>query len=81
MTVGKFTPREIEGATKGARDSGEDVWLTDPGARGEGRFMCRCTAAGERNAENVVVLRDMPEVAARYEAEWQRLRAESEGWK
>lgn len=36
------------------------------------------TAAAEaRNAENLLVLRDMPQVAARYEAEWQRLWAES----
>ena len=38
-------------------------------------------AAVTANAENVVVLRDMPDVAARYEAEWQRLWSEGEGWK
>ena len=46
--AGKFTTREIEGATKQARDSGRDVWLTDAGSRGEGRFTCRSTPAGAR---------------------------------
>lgn len=46
--AGKFTPRQIEAATLSARESNSDVWLTDPGARGEGRFMCRCTPAGAR---------------------------------
>ena len=36
-------------------------------------------AAATRNAENVVVLRDTPEVAATYEREWERMWAESEG--
>jgi integrase len=44
---GKFTTREIESATILARN-GEDRFLTDPGARGEGRFRCRCTPAGAR---------------------------------
>ena len=33
--------------------------------------------AEARNAENVLVLREEPEVAGRYEAEWERLWAES----
>jgi len=45
---GKFTGREIEGATLEARQTGKDVWLTDAGSRGEGRFTCRCTPAGAR---------------------------------
>ncbi len=35
-------------------------------------------SASVRNAENVLVLRDDPAVAARYTAEWERLWAESE---
>ena len=34
-------------------------------------------AAAERNAENIVVLRDMPEIAAAYEQEFERLWVES----
>jgi phosphatidylserine/phosphatidylglycerophosphate/cardiolipin synthase-like enzyme len=34
-------------------------------------------AAQTRNAENLIVLRDMPDVASRYEAEWERLWNES----
>lgn len=40
------------------------------------------TAAAERsNAENLLVLRNEPAIAARYEAEWRRLWSESEQWK
>jgi phosphatidylserine/phosphatidylglycerophosphate/cardiolipin synthase-like enzyme len=35
-------------------------------------------AAVDRNAENVLVLRDVPELAAQYAAEWQRLWNEAE---
>jgi phosphatidylserine/phosphatidylglycerophosphate/cardiolipin synthase-like enzyme len=35
-------------------------------------------AAEEQNAENVIILRDSPDVAAPYEREWQRLWAESQ---
>jgi len=45
---GKFTAREIEGATLEAKSIGKDIWLTDAGSRGEGRFTCRCTRAGGR---------------------------------
>lgn len=45
---GKFTAREIEGATLEARDTGADAWCIDPGARGEGRFACRCYPSGAR---------------------------------
>ena len=39
------------------------------------------TAAAESsNAENVLVLRDDPQVAERYEAEWERMWAESREW-
>ncbi len=37
-------------------------------------------AAARSNAENVVVIRDDPAVAAAYEAEWQRMWAESEAF-
>jgi integrase len=46
--AGKITTAEIERATRDAKNAGADVWLTDPGARGEGRFMVRCTPAGAR---------------------------------
>ena len=42
------TAREIEAASNKARANGRDVWLTDPGARGQGRFTIRCTASGSR---------------------------------
>ena len=45
---GKFTTREIEGATLEAKSTGKDVWLTDAGSRGEGRFACRCYPSGAR---------------------------------
>ena len=39
------------------------------------------TAAAESsNAENVLILRDAPEIAARYEQNWQGLWAESQPW-
>ncbi len=42
------TAREIEAASGKAKSNGKDVWLTDPGARGQGRFTVRCTGAGAR---------------------------------
>lgn len=42
------TAAGVEKAAKHARRTGADVWLTDAGARGEGRFMIRCTPAGAR---------------------------------
>jgi integrase len=45
---GVITSREIESATSRARTGGKDVWLTDPGARGQGRFTIRCTPSGAR---------------------------------
>jgi phosphatidylserine/phosphatidylglycerophosphate/cardiolipin synthase-like enzyme len=39
------------------------------------------TAAAESsNAENVLVLRDYPQVAGEYEAEWEKLWVESQPW-
>ena len=38
------------------------------------------TAAENGNAENVLVLREYPEVARQYEVNWQRLWAESRPW-
>ena len=46
--VAMVTAREIEAASNKAKVEGKDVWLTDPAARGQGRFMVRCTAAGAR---------------------------------
>jgi len=46
--AGVITAREIEAATTDAAATGKDVWLTDPGARGQGRFTIRCTASGSR---------------------------------
>jgi integrase len=43
-----ITAREIDSATSKARASRKDVWLTDPGVRGRGRFTIRCTASGAR---------------------------------
>lgn len=43
-----ITAREIDAATLRARAAGKDVWLTDPGARGQGRFTIRCTTYGSR---------------------------------
>ena len=45
---GVITAREIEAGTSKAKSGGRDVWLTDPGARGQGRFTIRCTPAGAR---------------------------------
>ena len=46
--AGVITAREIDAATSRARAGGNDIWLTDPGARGQGRFTIRCTPAGAR---------------------------------
>ena len=43
---GVITAREIDAGTSKARASKKDVWLTDPGARGQGRFTIRCTPSG-----------------------------------
>lgn len=45
---GVITAREIESASSKARAAGRDIWLTDPGARGKGRFTIRCTPSGAR---------------------------------
>lgn len=45
---GVITAREIDAGTGKAKASGKDVWLTDPGARGQGRFTIRCTPSGAR---------------------------------
>lgn len=45
---GVITAREIESASSKARSAGRDIWLTDPGARGQGRFTIRCTPSGAR---------------------------------
>ena len=45
---GVITAREIDVGTSKARASRKDVWLTDPGARGQGRFTIRCTPSGAR---------------------------------
>jgi integrase len=46
--AGVITTREIEAGTSRAKGAGKDVWLTDPGARGQGRFTIRCTPSGAR---------------------------------
>lgn len=46
--TGVITAREIDAATSKARASRKDVWLTDPGVRGRGRFTIRCTPSGAR---------------------------------
>lgn len=43
-----ITAREIEAASARARSQARDIWLTDPAARGQGRFTIRCTASGAR---------------------------------
>ena len=48
VRAGVITSREIDAATSKARTAGKDVWLTDPGARGQGRFTIRCTPSGAR---------------------------------
>ena len=45
---GVITAREIDVATSKARASRKDIWLTDPGVRGRGRFTIRCTPNGAR---------------------------------
>jgi integrase len=45
---GVITAREIDVASSKARASGKDIWLTDPGVRGRGRFTIRCTPSGAR---------------------------------
>jgi integrase len=45
---GVITAREIDVATSKARASRKDIWLTDPGVRGRGRFTIRCTPSGAR---------------------------------
>jgi integrase len=46
--TGVITAREIDVATSKAKSSKKDVWLTDPGVRGRGRFTIRCTPSGAR---------------------------------
>jgi len=43
-----ITAREIEAASGRAKADARDVWLTDPAARGQGRFTIRCTPSGAR---------------------------------
>lgn len=45
---GVITAREIDVASSKARASRKDIWLTDPGVRGRGRFTIRCTPSGAR---------------------------------
>lgn len=45
---GVITTREIDLATSKARAYRKDIWLTDPGVRGRGRFTIRCTPSGAR---------------------------------
>lgn len=45
---GVITARAIDVATSKARASQKDIWLTDPGVRGRGRFTIRCTPSGAR---------------------------------
>ena len=45
---GVITAREIDVAASKARASRKDIWLTDPGVRGRGRFTIRCTPSGAR---------------------------------
>ena len=44
--AGKITTREVETASRLARATAAEVPLTDPGARGEGRFLARCFPSG-----------------------------------
>ncbi len=46
--AGVITARAIDVATSKARASRKDIWLTDPGVRGRGRFTIRCTPSGAR---------------------------------
>jgi flagellar hook-associated protein FlgK len=43
-----ITAREIDVASSKARATRKDIWLTDPGVRGRGRFTVRCTPSGAR---------------------------------
>ena len=45
---GVITARAIDVATSKARASRKDIWLTDPGVRGRGRFTIRCMPSGAR---------------------------------
>jgi integrase len=45
---GVVTAREIEAASTRAKSEARDIWLTDPAARGQGRFTIRCTPSGAR---------------------------------
>jgi hypothetical protein len=45
---GVITARAIDVATSKARACRKDIWLTDPGVRGRGRFTIRCTPSGAR---------------------------------
>ncbi len=46
--AGVITAGEIEASSNRARAEARDIWLTDPAARGQGRFTIRCTPAGAR---------------------------------
>jgi hypothetical protein len=46
--AGAITAAEIDKATREAKASGNSVWLTDAGARGDGKLLIRCTPAGAR---------------------------------
>jgi integrase len=48
VRAGVITARAIDVATSKARASRKDIWLTDPGVRGRGRFTIRCTPSGAR---------------------------------
>jgi phosphatidylserine/phosphatidylglycerophosphate/cardiolipin synthase-like enzyme len=50
-----------------------DKFMVIDGATIETGSFNYTAAAANKNAENVLVLRDMPEMAARYTKEWQRL--------
>jgi integrase len=45
---GVVTARAIEAASTRAKSEARDIWLTDPAARGQGRFTIRCTPSGAR---------------------------------
>ena len=45
---GMITARALEAAAIQAKSLGKDIWLTDPGSRGLGRFTVRCTPSGAR---------------------------------
>ena len=56
-----------------------DKFMVIDGATVETGSFNFTASAAHRNAENVLVLRDMPDVAGQYETEWDRLWNESEG--